>query len=352
MVEKTPCCINKGEQIMNMQTDYDFEIALASAKYSTDSIRIEALLLRSQGWTNVDIEEELGCHHDSVSRWWSKATRLGFGDICAGKRRGRPPILQSNQIQLFKSLIFLTQSYATPYRGEQFAVKLSKHGIFMSTSTLYQNLHKYNFSYQTTRPVNPNRSEIAVKEWKSNFKSVVNELEKRNENKTIKVFFEDETRFGQKGTRCCQWAPIGQRPTRPCQDEFGCGYIFGIVNPLSGQNHFLVTTDVCKEFMQYLLNNFSKSLGRSIHALLVLDNASWHTSSSLAVPKNITLHFLPPYSPDLNPVENLWGYMKENFLCNRIMKGGKEILKAGVVACGRITNQIVQSVCRRDYCST
>ena len=139
---------------------------------------------------------------------------------------------------------------------------------------------------------------------------------------------------------------------RPCQDEYANGYIFGVVEPQSGQHYFLVTTDVCTDFMQQFLNSFSKSLGRSVQALMVLDGAAWHKTPNLKVPSNISLHFLPPYSPDLNPAENLWDFMKDNYLCNRIMKGGKEILKIGVAACRKVTKEIVQSVCRRNYCTT
>lgn len=168
----------------------------------------------------------------------------------------------------------------------------------------------------------------------------------------MKVFFQDEARFGQKGTKSKQWAAVGQRPSRPCQDEYANGYIFGAVQPETGQRHFLVTTDICKEFMQYFLNTFAASLDKNVHALLVLDNASWHKTPKIQIPTNVTLHFLPPYSPDLNPVENLWDFIKDNFLCNRIIKGGRDILRFGAEACKKVTTEIVQSVCRRNYCTT
>jgi transposase len=63
-----------------------------------------------------------------------------------------------------------------------------------------------------------------------------------------------------------------------------------------------------------------------VHAVLLLDQAGWHLSSRLIVPKNITLVPLPPKCPELNPVENLWQYMRDNWLSNRIFKSYEDIL--------------------------
>jgi transposase len=337
---------------MNVPTDFDFVRALTTAKYPNDKIRIQAIMLKSEGWECWAIAEELGCHEDSVSRWCSKVDRLGIDSMCKSSVRGRPPIVSKNREQMFKSLTCLTQSYLSPYRGEKLRLRLETQGFTMSLATVYDTLGRLDFTYQTTRPVNPKRDDLAVAQWKAEFPSQLNALKELHSDKLVKVFFQDEARFGQKGTKSKQWAPKGQRPSRPCQDEYENGYIFGAVEPTKGQHHFLVTTEVCKEFMQHFLNSLSRTLGRGVHAMLVLDNAGWHTSPQLAVPTNITLHFLPSYSPDLNPVENLWDFMKDNFLCNRIMKGGKEILRVGSEACSKVTREIVMSVCRRNYCTT
>ena len=62
------------------------------------------------------------------------------------------------------------------------------------------------------------------------------------------------------------------------------------------------------------------------HAVLMLDQAGWHRSTRLAVPENVTLLPLPPRSPELNPVENLWQYLRENWLSNRVFAGYDDIL--------------------------
>lgn len=328
------------------------ENLLASAIKPADIKRAEALLLRRDGWTCVDIGEELGCHPDTVSRWWTELRKQLEGIDQPPRSIGRPRILSESNAQLFRSLIFLTQSYARPYRGEDIKLLLERRGVFLSLSAVYDNLHKHQFSYQTARPVNPNRDEAQVAQWKVQLPEVLREVKECQPGKILKLFFQDEARFGQKGTMSKQWAPVGQRPTRERQDEFKNAYLFGAVCPESGQSHFLVATDADTTFMQIFLNNFSRTLGRGVHALLVLDNAPWHKTPSLKVPSNITLHFLPPYSPDLNPTENLWDFMKDNYLCNKVTLGIKGLMKSGVDACKRITAEIIRSVCARNYCTT
>lgn len=328
------------------------ENLLASAATPAKAKHAEALLLRHEGWTCLDIAEELHCHPDTVSKWWRTFLQELNAPLRSQRGPGRPPILTEGNTQLFRSLVFLTQSYDRPYRGSDLVALLGKRGISMSQSSLYEHMKRQEFSYQTTRPVNPKRDAVAVAEWKVKLPEVLAATAERNPDKKVKLFFQDEARFGQKGTTSRQWAPIGERPERPRQDDFKNAYIFAAVEPKSGQRHFLVATDSDTNFMQAFLNNFARTLGRGVHALLVLDNAPWHTTAFLKVPSNITLHFLPPYSPDLNPVENLWDFIKDNYLCNKVTGSLKELIKLGVDACKKVTAEIIQSVCARNYCTT
>lgn len=104
--------------------------------------------------------------------------------------------------------------------------------------------------------------------------------------------------------------------------------------------------------MQEFIDSFARSLGKNGHALLVVDNASWHRSSYLSIPSNVTLHFLPPYSPELNPSERLWKYIKSKFLCNRLYRDVEEIIQTGADAWRRISTEIVKSVCACNFIPT
>jgi len=74
------------------------------------------------------------------------------------------------------------------------------------------------------------------------------------------------------------------------------------------------------------LEEISRTVSAGAHAVLLLDQAGWHLSAALKVPDNITLLPLPPKCPELNPVENIWQFMRENWLSNRVFKSYDDIL--------------------------
>lgn len=90
----------------------------------------------------------------------------------------------------------------------------------------------------------------------------------------------------------------------------------------------LVLPDVNAEMMALHLQEIGRRVAPGAHALLVLDGAGWHGAKALAVPDNITLLRLPPYSPELNPVENIWQYLRQNFLSNRVFDDYDAIVAA------------------------
>ena len=80
-----------------------------------------------------------------------------------------------------------------------------------------------------------------------------------------------------------------------------------------------------------------------------MDQAGWHRSKQLKVPANITILFLPPYSPELNPIERLWGYMRSHYLSNRVYENYKHLLVATAEAWRDLTPEILKSVCSCDH---
>jgi transposase len=90
--------------------------------------------------------------------------------------------------------------------------------------------------------------------------------------------------------------------------------------------------------MQWHLEEISSQVAPGAHAVLILDQAGWHTTKKLAVPENITLLPLPPRSPELNPVENIWQFMRDNWLSNRIFQSYDQI----VALCCEAWNRLIQ----------
>lgn len=141
----------------------------------------------------------------------------------------------------------------------------------------------------------------------------------------VEVWFQDEARIGQQGTLTHVWGERGSRPTAVQQTEYEWCYLWAAVHPESGRSSSMITPTVCTELMNQHLKFIGEEAGPDVQVVLVLDNAGWHVSRSLAVPENVTLLPLPPYSPELNPVERVWAYLRSHYLSNRVYKNYDEL---------------------------
>lgn len=142
------------------------------------------------------------------------------------------------------------------------------------------------------------------------------------------MFFQDEARVGQKGRTCHRWWVKGQRPPGLCDQRFDWTYIFATVEPTSGAEFALVLPSVSTVTMALFLAEFAKTVPPDDHIVMVLDGAGWHGSKALALPDNITLVPLPPYSPESNPVERIWLYLRERFLSIQVWPDQNAIIEA------------------------
>lgn len=111
--------------------------------------------------------------------------------------------------------------------------------------------------------------------------------------------------------------------------RYSWAYIFGAVCPARDVGAALVMPSANAEAMNKHLTEISSQVAAGSHAVLILDGAGWHkTGGKLTVPDNISLLHLPPYCPELNPVENIWQYLRQNFLSNRVFDSYDEIVDA------------------------
>ena len=146
--------------------------------------------------------------------------------------------------------------------------------------------------------------------------------------KPVEIWFQDEARVGQKGTLTRLWARRGTRPAAPRDHRYKWAYLFGAVCPARETGAALVLPFANADAMNLHLEEISRNVAAGAHALLVVDGAGYHGKACLVVPDNITLLTLPPYSPELNPVENVWQYLRQNFLANRVFDSYEAIVEA------------------------
>ena len=144
----------------------------------------------------------------------------------------------------------------------------------------------------------------------------------------IEIWFQDEARVGQKNGITRQWATKGSRPRQPKDQRYTALYIFGAVCPQRDIGAALVMPYADTKAMQLHLEEISRNVAKKAHAIVIMDGAGWHTTGKLKIPDNISLMILPPYSPELNPVENIWQYLRQNWLSNRVYKDYDHLLDA------------------------
>jgi len=169
--------------------------------------------------------------------------------------------------------------------------------------------------------------------------------------KPIEVWFQDEARVGQQGTLTRLWARRGTRPRAPRDRRYAWAYLFGAVCPQRATGAALVLPFVNIDAMNRHLEEIGRCVATGAHAVVVLDQAGWHGPTSLTVPDNITLLPLPPYSPELNPTENVWEYLRQNKLSLRVWDDYTAIVDTCCTAWNDFmaTPERITSIATRDW---
>jgi hypothetical protein len=148
--------------------------------------------------------------------------------------------------------------------------------------------------------------------------------------KKIELWFQDEARVGQKNKVTRRWAKRGTRPSAPHDQRTSSAYIFGAICPAEGKGAGLVLPSCNSEAMALHLGEISWEKSR-------LQSRPARTRSFFSIGRDgmsrrgfpsptTSPSCLPPKSPELNPVENIWQFMRDNWLSNRVFKSYDDIL--------------------------
>jgi hypothetical protein len=168
------------------------------------------------------------------------------------------------------------------------------------------------------------------------------------------LLFQDEARFGRiyEGQRRC-WAPFPQRPHAARQVVRQYVYAVAAVSPLDGRLCSVILPWMDAKTMAMFLRVTAQSFGAE-HCVMFLDQAGWHTATTLCVPRSITLWKLPAHSPELNPVESLWKHIRENYFGQTVIHSLEEVEAQLCKALRALDNQpeVVKSLCGYDWIQT
>ena len=137
------------------------------------------------------------------------------------------------------------------------------------------------------------------------------------------------------------------------QTQYDYLYVLGAACPETGQTVGLLAPTINAAIVNIFLDQFARELPRGVHAVMIWDQAGFHTANALRVPKNITIINLPPYSPELNPMENLWHYLRSHYWSNRTYKDYDALLDAATEAWrdACLDHALVKTVCAAPHVS-
>lgn len=147
------------------------------------------------------------------------------------------------------------------------------------------------------------------------------------------------------------WAKTGSRPRLPADQRYANAYLFGAICPARGTGAALMLPLANTDAMQLHLEAIADTLAPDAHAVVLMDRAGWHNADRLEVPDNLTIILLPSRSPELNPAENVWQYLRQNSLSNRVFESYDDILDAGCEAWNNLIAQpeTITSIGMRDW---
>ena len=174
---------------------------------------------------------------------------------------------------------------------------------------------------------------------KKQLPSTLQALAAEHPDERLQLWCQDEARIGQKGRTTRIWYERGVRPPGIVDQRYKSLYLFAACRPGTGEAFALALPRADAGTMEVFLDHFSRQLEPDVHVALVLDQAGWHDKRALNLPRNITLLPLPSASPELNPVERIWLYLRERYLSHRMLDDYDALLNATCQAWNRLLGE-------------
>jgi len=160
--------------------------------------------------------------------------------------------------------------------------------------------------------------------------------------------FQDEAGFGRinKPKHC--WCRKGLRPSVPCHHIREYRYAYGAAEPQTGESFFLVLPYCNTDCMNVFLKELSLEYPQD-YIMLVLDGAAWHKAKALNIPENMELIFLPPATPEMNPVEQIWAWLRLHGFRNEIFQSLDKVVDRLCETISILSQDTVKSITQRDW---
>ena len=260
--------------------------------------------------TNAFIADSLGVSEPSVKRWFAAFRKGGIEAVLERKSRsGRPSGLDEDiEVYLMKGL-----KKARWNTVGQACEELEKHfDKHFTYHRVWHWLKKCAGVLRVPRPVHEKRDSAKAEAFMRNFFGILKNLPFTGE-KPVKIWFADESRYGLLPNHRRVWTLKGLRPHKLWQSKYDWSYCYGAIDPVEGKTVFVQTPSVSMEWTQAFLEQIKAQYPDHEH-IAVWDGAGFHPkdASHEMIPEGIHIVILPPYSPELNPIEKLWDLIQDH----------------------------------------
>lgn len=334
--------------------EYDFLSCYKVERDPKIKIKLQALHHLQSGKKIIDVADIVLVGERTVRSWLMSFVEFDYEGLIERIGRGRKPRLSSNEEERFKDELDLLQESRSGGRIVAQDIKdflADKFDCNYSISGVYALLDRLNIVWISGRSKHPKHSEEAIKQFKETFPEELEKIQLNYSDNKIEVWWQDESRIGQQGSLSRVWAAKGTRPRVIRQKQFISTYIFGAVCPSKDKGCGLILPEANTGMMQIHLDMISENIDEKCIGLILMDRASWHTTEALLIPENIRLMPLPPYSPELNPMEQVWQQLRKIKLSNTCFENYEHIVNTCCEAWNTFCDEEgnIHRLCSRDW---
>ncbi len=279
-----------------------------------------------QGMKRADVALFCNVNEHTVLEWINRFNDKGIDGLIEKSRSGSPRKLTKEQVQ--EQIIPLLNEPSSVGQSHWTATKLHGHitaetKVDVSYSTLVRYLHEHGYCQRVPRPM----PEPPDKEkWQQKREEFVTQMKEWLDDPNVELWFSDESGVEGDPRPRKRWVIKGSKPKIPYAGKHLRRNIIGAVCPQYGLLSTVIFSHCDTSVFQAFLDNLAAENPpkNDIKQIIVLDNASWHKSKKLNW-HHFQPAYLPPYSPDFNPIERLWLRIKESFFADFFAKNSNEL---------------------------
>jgi len=322
------------------------------ADQSRRLLAIASVLSGEASRTGIALQAGVG--PQTLRCWILRYNRDGPEGLRNLSGQGRPSLLDQGQLFTLKTWLDAgppkgwagwTLSRLKTMIAEVFGVSLSLEGIRLL-------IRRMGFRKLSPCPIHPKADMKAQEDFRTGFRKIaLSHLPAGVDPAKVDIWFQDESRIGQKGMLARVWARKGTRPRIVRDHRYGYCYLFSALCPARGE----AIGHVCDRANTIEMNRHLKDIGGMVpeghHALVIFDGAGWHRSRDLVFPGNVSVLRLPPYSPELNSAENVFQFLKSNHFANQVFETAEDVKRKVATVWESFTGQAerIQSIGHRSW---